>query len=138
LRSVLEVVDRHRRDDRVEAPERGQRPGEVVLDDLDALVVGEALARRVEHEGREVEADAEHPRAVGLEQGEQAAVAGAEVEDARGAAGHVVEQDALALRAPRVLARQAQVAMDVLGGRPLLGGHGRTLRGAPLTKTIRK
>jgi hypothetical protein len=39
-----------RRDDRVEAPERGQGLGEVVLDELDALVAAEALARGVEHE----------------------------------------------------------------------------------------
>jgi hypothetical protein len=60
---------------------------------------------------------------VGLEHREQAPVAGAEVEDARGAARHVLEQDALALRAARVLVGPRQVAADVLGGRPLLGGH---------------
>jgi hypothetical protein len=138
LALVLEVVDRHRRHDRVEAPERGQRLGQVVGDDLDAFVAREALARRAEHEVGEVEPDAEHPRTVGPEQREQAPVAGAEVEDARRAAGDVVEQDALALGAPRVLVRARQVAADVLGGRPLLGGHGRTLRRARLTDRNRK
>jgi hypothetical protein len=39
------MVDRHRRDDRVEATEIRQRLGQVVLDELDALLAGEALAR---------------------------------------------------------------------------------------------
>ena len=60
LALVLEVVDRERGDDGVEAPELRQRLGEVVLDELDALIAGEALARRLEHQLGEVEAHAEH------------------------------------------------------------------------------
>ena len=122
------MVDGHRRHDGVEAPERGQRLGEVVLDELDALVAGEALARGVEHECGEVEAHAGHRGAVGLEEGEQPPVTGAEVEDARGPAGHVIEQDTLPLEAARVLVCSRKVAADVLAAGPLRCGHPPTLR----------
>jgi hypothetical protein len=95
---------------------------------LDALVAGEALARGVEHERREVETQAEHRGALGLQEGQQTAVAGAEVEDARGPARHVVEQDALSLGAVAVLVGAPEIAADVLGGRPLRCGHALTLR----------
>jgi len=115
---VLEVMDGHRRDDGVKAPERGQRFSQVVADELDPLVPGEALACRREHQLGEVNADTAHVAAVVLQQGEQAAVAGAEVEDARGFASDLLEQHALSLGAARMLLCPAAVAIDVRGGLP--------------------
>jgi hypothetical protein len=115
------MVDRHRRDDDVEAPERGQRPREVVLDELDAVVAREAPARRLEHELGEVKSDAERVGPVGLQQGEQATVAGPEVEDATNIARDLLGQDALALRAVRNVVRPGEIAVGVLDGCPFLG-----------------
>ena len=104
LSLVLEVVDGERGDDGVEAPEgfAGQRLDEVVPDELDAPFVGEALACRPQHDLGEVEAHAERLGAANQEEGEQTPVARPEVEDAPGVAGHLLEQDALPLRAVRV------------------------------------
>ena len=85
------MVDHHRGDDGVEAPEVRERLGEVVLDELDSLRVGETLARGGEHHLGEVEADAEHPRSIAAEVVEQPAVAGPDVEDASRVARHVFE-----------------------------------------------
>ena len=63
-------------------------------------------------------ADTAHVAAVVLQQGEQAAVAGAEVEDARGFASDLLEQHALSLGAARMLLCPASVAIDVRGGLP--------------------
>ena len=49
LALVLEMMDGHGGHDGVKAPERRQRLGQVVLDQLDALVAGESFARRGEH-----------------------------------------------------------------------------------------
>jgi hypothetical protein len=117
------MVDGHRRDDGVETPDRGQRLGEIVLYELDALVAGEALACCFEHELGEIERHATHMRTVDPQHGEQASVAGPEVEDATSVARYVIEQHALALRAAGVLVRELEIARDVLGGHPLLGGH---------------
>ena len=127
LSLVLEVVDGKRRDDGVEAPERGQRLGEVVLDELDAPVVGESLARHLQHGLREIEAHAEHLATVDPEEGEQPPVARPEVEDAPGLAGHLLEQDALSLRAVRISVGPGEVAQRVFRGCPLLGGHARII-----------
>jgi len=81
LALVLEVVDGHGRDDDVEAPELGQRCRQVVLDELDALVAGEAVAGRIEHELGEVQAHPVHAGTTGLQEGEQPTVARAEVEE---------------------------------------------------------
>ncbi len=117
------MVDRHRRNDGVEAPERGQRLRQVVLHELDVLVVREALACRPEHELGEVKTHAEHFAVINLEKGEQAAVARAEVEDAPSVARHMLEQDALSLCPAWILIRPAEIPTDMLGGRPFLGGH---------------
>lgn len=98
---MLEVVDRHRGDDRVEATERGQRLGQVVLDELDALIASEPLTRRVEHNLGEVEADSAQVRAIALEQRQQPAVAGAKVEHTANLRRDVVEQHAFAFPAAR-------------------------------------
>jgi hypothetical protein len=92
-------------------------------DELDALVVGEALACRFEHELREVEADTMYLAAIDPEKGEQTTVARPEVEDATSLARHLLDQDALSLRAARRGVRSGQVALGVLGGRPLLSCH---------------
>jgi hypothetical protein len=133
---VLEVVDGHRGDDGVEAPQRGQRPGEVVLGELDALVGAEALAGGREHGRGEVEADAEHAGAIGAQETEQAAVARAEVEDAPDIPRHVLEQDALPLGPARVGVRPAEIALDVLRGRPLPGGHAASMNRPPMSSGL--
>lgn len=121
---MLEVVNRERGDDGIEAPKRWQWLGEIVLDELDALHRGEPLARCTEHEPGEVEADAKHLRAIGLEKGEQAAIARAEIEDATSVARHLFKQNALPLYTMRKLVRATEVATDpLLVGRPLLAGH---------------
>ena len=66
---MLEVVNGKRRDDGIEAPERAQRVGEVELVEHDVSVVGEALARRLQHGLREIEAHAEHLAAVDSQEG---------------------------------------------------------------------
>jgi len=55
-----------------------------------------------------------HLGALGAQKGEQARVARAQVEDATSVAGHMLEQDALSLRAARVGIRPPQIAVDVL------------------------
>ncbi len=100
------MVDGHGRDDGVEAAEHaGQRLGEVVLDELDTIVAGEALARRPEHDLGEVEPYPAGLGSIGRRTGEQPAVTRAEVEDAPGVARHDVEQNALTLGAARKVIR---------------------------------
>jgi len=132
LAVVLEMVDGHRRDDGVEAPECGQRLHEVVFDELDAFVAGEALAGRVEHELGEVQAHPVHAGPVDLEQGEQAAVAGSEVEDAARVARHLLGQHALSLRTVPDAVGQREVPVNVRSGGPFLGGHRRHGRTATM------
>jgi hypothetical protein len=120
---VLKTLDGKRRDDSVKAPKRGQRLVEVVLYELDALVIGEALACRREHEFGEVKSDTKHLRTIDLEQREQAAIARPEVEDPPSVERHMLEQDAVSLCATRILIRPAEIATDVLGIGPFLRGH---------------
>ena len=61
--------------------------------------------------------------AIDLEKGEQATVARPEVEDATSVTRHLLDQDALSLRAVRIGVRSGQVAVGVLSGRPFLGCH---------------
>lgn len=96
---------------------------EVVLDELDACVAGEARARRFKHDRRMIEADAMHLAAVDAQKREQTTVARPEVEHATDASRHVLEQDALPFGAAWILIRSAQVAQGVLGCRPLVGDH---------------
>jgi hypothetical protein len=63
----------------VEKPECRQRLGKVVLDELGALIAGEAPACRLEHEFGEVKAHANQVGLIDAEEGEQAAVARPEV-----------------------------------------------------------
>ena len=121
LAVVLEVVDRHRGDHRVEASQCRHRRGHVVLDQLDPLIAGEAVARRLEHDVGEVEPDPANVRAITHEQGQEATVARPEVEHATHFARHVVEQDALALSSAREFVGSAETAIDVLSGGPFLG-----------------
>src|SRR5215207_6277519 len=109
------MVDRHRGNDGVEAPEVRQRLGEVVIDHLDPPLAGEALAGGRQHQLGEVDTDSARRWARGEDHGEQASVAGAEVEDAAYAAGDVVEQDALPLEAVRERIRALAIAPDPLG-----------------------
>jgi hypothetical protein len=94
-----------------------------VLDELDPLVVGEALMCRLEHGLGEVKADTKHLRATNSEQSEQATVARAEVEDPTSVARHVLEQDAVSVSTTWIPIRPAKIAADVLGVGPLLRGH---------------
>lgn len=93
-----------------------------MLDELDALVAGEALASRLEHGLGKVKADTKRLVAIDPEKGEQAAVARPEVEDATNVARHMLEQDVLSLRATRILVGPAEITMNMLGGRPFLSG----------------
>jgi hypothetical protein len=124
---VLEVVDGERGDDGIEAPERGQRLGEVVLYERDASVLGEALARRLQHGLGEVEAHADNPGATAREETEEPPVPCSEVEDAPGIAGHLFEHGALSLRAARIGVSPGEVAQRVFRGRPFFGRHARIL-----------
>jgi hypothetical protein len=95
-----------------------------VTHELDPLVAGEPLARLAEHEIGEVETHARHLRTLALEQGEQSAVAGTQVEDAPSLERHVLEQDALSLEAMRELVGSIEIATDFpLVECPLLAWH---------------
>ena len=104
-------------------PSGGQRLGEVVLDELDARVAGEALARGPEHQLGEVDAHADHLGTIGLQEGEQTPVARAEVEDATSPARHVLEQNALSLERGAGTRPRGRGSGGRARGRPLLAGH---------------
>ena len=72
-----------------------------MLDQLDAIVAGESSPGRRQHQLREIEPDAVylHLGAIGPQTSQQPAVARSQVEHAPSVAGHVLEQDPLALRA---------------------------------------
>ena len=65
-----------------------------MVDQLHALVVGEAAPGGVKHQRGVVQADPQQMRPGGLQQRQEPPVAGAQVEDAVRLARHVVEQDA--------------------------------------------
>jgi hypothetical protein len=88
-----------------------------------SLVAGEALTGDREHRLRDVEPDAGALGPVDAKQGQQAPIAGPEVEYAPRRGGHVVEEDSLALRPVRGVA--GEVAEGVLGRCPLVRGHTR-------------
>ena len=67
-----------------------------------------------EHQLGGVQAHAGHRGPVGLQKGEQAAVAGPEVEDPAGAAGDLLEQHGLALGPMGELVGPGEVAVDVV------------------------
>src|SRR5438105_4162517 len=94
-----------------------------MVHELDALIVGEALACRLEHELGEVKTHTKHLGAIDPKKGEQATVPRPEVEDATRVVRHMLDQDPLSLCAARIPIRPAEIAMDMVGGRPLLGGH---------------
>ena len=60
--------------------------------------------------------------AIDAEQGEQATVARPKVEDATSVGWRMVERDALSLCAARTVVHPAEIALDVLVGRPFLAG----------------
>lgn len=104
-------------------PSAGELVGKVVAHEIHAVVVRKALACRLEHELGEVDAHTKHFGSIDLEKGEQPPVARPEVEDATSISRHVLEQDALSLCAARIAVRPAEIALNVLGGRPFPGGH---------------
>jgi hypothetical protein len=97
------------------------------LDELDVLIVGEALASRVEHDLGEVKADAHNLGAITLEECEHTAISRPEVEDATSVGRDMLEQDALPLRAVRESVRSIQIAQDTLGSGPLVSWHTRII-----------
>jgi hypothetical protein len=96
---VLEVMDGEGGDDRVEGTRIRQRLGQVMTYELNAAILGVASASLCEHRLGDVKAHAGDFGTALREQCEQPSVAGAKVEDAAGASGHVVEQDAFSLGA---------------------------------------
>ena len=72
-----------------------------------------------------------HPGAIHLENGEQATIARAEVEDAPSVSGYVFAQNTLTLGAVRELIRATEIGPNfLLVARPLLPGHTYYLRGS--------
>ena len=102
--------------DGVEPPERGKRKLEVMVDDGNVGVVTEAFARRIEHWRREIERDTLGLRAVNAEESKQAAIAGAEVEDAADGSRDELEQDGFAFDAMGNFVREREVFERVFGG----------------------
>jgi hypothetical protein len=89
---------------------------------LDTLIAGEALARRVEHDPREVNADTNDLRATLLQKPEQTAVAGPKIQNTTSLI-NMLEQNTLSLGAVRESIRPVQITQDMLRGRPLVGRH---------------
>ncbi len=116
---VGDVVDRKARHHRVEAAEVRQRLGEVVSHELDATLVCEPLACGLEHRLGDVETHAGAVWSVRSQQGEQASIPRAKIEDSAGVARHVLEQDALTLGAVRQRVRTGEVAQRMLWVPPL-------------------
>jgi hypothetical protein len=98
-----------------------------VLEELDAIVVGEALTCRLKHGLGEVEAHPDHPGSIAQKQAEEPSVARPEVEDAPSIAWHLFEQGAFSFGAARVGVGPGEVAQRVLCGSPFFGRHARIL-----------
>ena len=94
LACVGEVMDRERRHDGVELAQLRERPVEIVFDDRDRIVVGEAGSRRVQHGGREVEPDGLNVGPDAPHQREHDAVTRAQVEYPSGPPEHLEEDTA--------------------------------------------
>ena len=89
-----------------------------MLDKLDALIAGEALACRVKHDPGEVNADANDLGTIAFQQREQATVARPEVKDTTSAARY---------RAVREPVRPVEITTNTLGDGPLAGRHARII-----------
>ena len=122
LTLVLEVVDRERGHDAVESAQVGKRLGEGVVEQFHRLV-GEALAGALEHRLGDIDSDGHALGPLGAHEGEQAPVAGAEVEDTASGKRHLVEQDTLALCPMGDAVHQREVVVDVLTLLALVRGH---------------
>ena len=116
------MVDRERGYDAVESTEVGKRLGEVVVEQFYRLV-GEALMGALEHRLGDVDRDGHARGPVGEHSGEQAPVAGTEVEDPARGERHLLEQGTLAFFPMGDRVRQREVVVDVLASLPLVGGH---------------
>ncbi len=101
LAPVVDVMDREARDHHVEHTEIRQWLVEIVLDDGDVAFALEAFAGPFEHRGREVQANPGDPGPRRANQGEQPAVAGADVEHTPGCFGQQLEQQLFAFGAVR-------------------------------------
>ncbi len=86
-----------------------------MLDELDALIVGEALACRAEHDLGEIKADANDLGTIAVEKREQATVSRPDVEDAMSVVRDVLQQDTLPLCAVREPIRPVEIIQDTLG-----------------------
>jgi hypothetical protein len=86
-------------------------------------LVGEALARALEHRLGDIDRDGHARGPVGAHEGEQAPVAGAEVEDPARGERHMLEQHTLAVGPMGDGVHQLEVVVDVLAPLPLAGGH---------------
>jgi hypothetical protein len=84
-------MDREAGHDRVEAAEVGKRLPKVMVNELDATLIREPRACRLEHKLGDVETHADPVGAVSPQQGEQASVARSQVQDPAGVARHVIE-----------------------------------------------
>src|SRR5689334_1388322 len=126
LACVRHVVDREAAHDQVErSPVGGERIVEVVGDDVDAVVAGEAGAGAGQHLGGEVGRGRPHAGAQLAHQREGHAVAGAEVEHALDLGRQELRERGHALRPVRDLVPRAQVGARVLCVDPAVLGHRR-------------
>jgi len=112
--AVLEMVGGHRRDDGVKAPERGQRFSQVVADELDPLVPGEALACRREHQLGALNPDTAHGRSSCSRASSRAS--SVPRSRMRAASRAICSSSTLFLGATRMLLCPAALAIDVRGG----------------------
>jgi hypothetical protein len=115
----VDVVDRKAGHHGIEAAEVRDRLGEVMSHKLDAPLVREPFACGLEHRLGDVEPHADAVGSVLPQQGEQASIASAEVEDAPCVARHVIEQDPLTLGPVRERIRASEVAQGMLRVPPL-------------------
>src|ERR1700730_14426212 len=121
------MVDGERGDDSIEASKCGERLDEIVLEDLDAPIVGEALACCCEHGLGEVKADTSDLGTLALQERQQAAVSRAEVKHATSVIGEMLEQDALSLCTVWESVCPVEIAQDTLGESPLARLHPRII-----------
>ncbi len=85
-----------------------------MLDQLDLCVSRKALVRLPEHDRGEVDPDALHLGTIHSQQPQQPPIARPEIEDAASVLGDLFEQNALSLRAARILIRSLEIAHRVL------------------------
>ena len=93
-----------------------------------ALIAGKALARRVEHDLGEVNADTNDLGTTLLQKREQTTISRPEVQNATSLIRDMLEQDALSLRAVWESIRPVQIARDTLRGSPLVSRHALIIR----------